>query len=268
LGFDSLYLIEVLENRTNFAPTYQVRRYDLAAGRLDDQPVVDKSEPGPMNGNRMTAAPSADGVWLYSLYTRDTEGPFVHVLNLKDRYAVCVDLPFAAGAGGAFESGMLWSLALSPDGRTLYAVNGLLGQVAAIDTQSFEMRSATLPKPAAQAPGLLARIGRRLFPSAEAKRLIHGGAALSPDGQTLFAVEEQGLAAIATGDLTLQSQYMARWPLSSLAVSPDGAALYAVSAESRTLLRLALPLAKDAAEPERIATKIRPAAIMRVAQDR
>jgi hypothetical protein len=263
----SLYLIEVLDNSAGHAPRYQVRRYDLAAGRLDEQPVIDKREPGPMNGNRLTSLPSTDGVWLYSLYGRDTEGPFVHVLNLDDRYAVCVDLPLPA-AGGDFESALMWSLALSPDGSTLYAVNGALGQVAAINTETFEVRAARLPRPAAQAPGLAARIGRRLMPAAEAKRLIVGGAAVSPDGQTLYAVENEGLASIVTGDLTLQGRYMAGWPLTGLALTPNGAALYAVSAEKSALLRLGLPLTQNGPAPEQIPTAIRPATIVRVISDR
>jgi len=262
-----LYLIEVLDNTAGHAPRYQVRRYDLTAGRLDEQPVADKREPGPVNGNRRVSTPSADGAWLYSLYTRDTEGPFVHVLNLKDNYAVCVDLPLPVG-GGEFESELMWSLVLSPDQRTLYAVNGALGQVAAINTETFEVRSATLPRPAAQAPELTARIGRWLLPVAEAKRLVAGGAAVSPDGQTLYAVENEGLVSIATGNLTVQGRYMAGWPLSSLAVSANGDALYAVSDEKSAVLRLALPLAQDGTAPEQIPTSIRPATVMRVISGR
>ncbi len=53
----SLYLAEVLDNATGHAPRYQVRRYDLPAGQLDDQTVADKREPGPMNGNRVVSLP-------------------------------------------------------------------------------------------------------------------------------------------------------------------------------------------------------------------
>jgi len=267
----SLYLIQVLdpgwppEYSPGQSPHYQVRRYDMATARLDEQPVVDKSEVDPMIGNRYVSVATRGGAWLYSLYTRLDEGPFVHALNLNDRYAVCVDLPFPVG-GGDFESDLMWSLALAPDESTLYAVNVALGQVAAINTQTFAVRSATLPRPNAQVPDLLARISRWLMPAAEAKRLVVGGAAVSPDGQMLYALDSSGLVAIATSDLSLRGRFLADWTLNSLALGSRGDALYAVSDEKGAILRLALPAAGSSAV--QVDSPARPVAVLRVSSER
>ena len=136
--------------------------------------------------------------------------------------------------------------------------------MAAINTQTFETRSATLPRPKAQAPDLLARIGRWLMPVAEAKRLVVGGADVSPDGQTLYAVDSSGLVAIATSDLSLRGRYMDGWTLSSLTLGAEGNTLYAVSDEKAAIVRLRLPNAVTM----QIHTPVLPMAVLRVGSER
>jgi hypothetical protein len=234
----SLYLVEILDAGYphNYsparAPHYQVRLYDLANGELAPQPVVDKSDVEAMNGFRRTGVFSPHGAWLYSLYTRPDKGPFIHALNLTDKYAVCIDLPFPAD--GNFEKEMLWSLTLNAIGSRLYAVNGASGEVAEVDTSNgFQVtQSRTLPAPAAAVPNrasaLLAQLGRWLLPAAEAKRAISSGAALSPDGSVLYILGDTGLLALNTAGLSLRGRYLAGLALNGLALSPDGARLYAV----------------------------------------
>ena len=120
-----------------------------------------------MNGYRRAAVYSLDGDWLYSVYTRPHEGPFVHALNLEGQFALCIDLPFPTAPD--FEADLLWSMALSGDGKMLYAINGMTGQVAQIDASNgYTVRqSATLTwQPAATGQGpisnALAGIGRWL----------------------------------------------------------------------------------------------------------
>ena len=68
----SLYLIQVLdagwlpEYSPNQSPHYQVRRYDMVTARLDEQPVVDKTDVGPMTGDRCVSLAAPGGTWLYS----------------------------------------------------------------------------------------------------------------------------------------------------------------------------------------------------------
>ena len=263
IGDKALYLLEILDKgwppvySPTQTPRYQVRRYDLAAGKLDPQPVVDKSDPEIMTGNRNASVGMSGGTWLFSLYTRVSEGPFVHVLNMNDAFAVCLDLPFPASD---YETSMMWALALSPDERTLYAVNVALGQMAAIDTQSYEMRTATLPQPKAEVPGLLARLAQWLMPTVQAKRPFPAGAAVSPDGKTLYAMGPSDVVAISTGDLSLQGRFMDGLLLTSLAVAPGGDALYAVTMETGKLIRLGLP---TGGEPAQVDTPVRAAAVLR-----
>src|SRR5438876_4853364 len=120
----SLYLIQKMTDPNH----YQVRLYDVAAGALMPQPVVDKREPNePMNGIRGDSAADSTGNYVYTVYIRDG-GPFIHALPLDEPIAWCVDLP--STASNDIERQFHWALALSHDGRTLYAANEALGKVA------------------------------------------------------------------------------------------------------------------------------------------
>ncbi len=231
----ALYLIERLS--TGFPANYQVRLYDVAQGELTPVAIVDKTDTEAMSGSRQSSIASPDGKWLYSLYLRGSHGPFIHALNLADRYAVCIDLPSEWGNSG--EQQLLWSLAMTPDGKTLYAVNAALGFVAQVDTAQLTVQhTATWPIPSAMAPHWLTRLAQWLVPTAEAKRILIGGAALSLDGRTLFALGEKGLLAINTSDLSLRGRYLLDRTLDSLALSPSGAWLYVVSAEQGQVLQV------------------------------
>ena len=232
---NALYLIERLS--TGFPANYQVRLYDLAQGKLAPGPIADKTDTEVMNGYRQSSVASPDGKWLYSLYLRGSQGPFIHALNLADRFAVCIDLPSEWGTMG--EQELLWSLAMTPDGKTLYAVNAALGFVAQVDTAQLAVqRTATWHVPSATAPQGLARLAQWLVPTAEAKRILIGGAALSPDGRTLFALGDKGLFAINTDDLSLAGRYLLDWTFDSLALDPSGARLYVVSVGQGKVLQL------------------------------
>lgn len=238
----SLYLIETLpRDSTNTSTSglgYKVRLYDLTTGILQPGVVVDKTAIAQtMSGTRQSSVVSADGQWVYSLYLNQAKGPFIHMLNLDGRYAVCVFLPTTGKED--FEKQLLWSLTQTKDGRSLYAVNGALGIVAEVDPAQLSVRrSVTIPTTTASRPALVARVGAWLLPHANAKRILSGGATLTPDGRTLFIIAEQGLLAVNTADLTLRGRSLADWPLDSITSSPDGARLYAVSAEKGKLLLL------------------------------
>jgi hypothetical protein len=251
---DALFLTEF--PLPNAEDRYQVRRYNLATGALEPLPVAIKGEGVEMSGVRRMALASGDGAWLYSLYINDGHS-FIHALNLAGGFAFCLDLT----GEGSFDQQMLWSLAMGGDG-TLYAANGALGQVAEVQTRQDVpqiTRSASLT-PAPQA-GLLERIGGWLAPVAEAKRIVIGGAALSPDGGTLFALAERGLVAIDTRDLTLRARLGGEAPLDSLALSADGERLYAVSAERGAILLLD---PASGAELGEVAGASRPWGVLRV----
>jgi len=238
----SLYLLETVPRDSTSTPTpglgYKVRLYDLTTGVLQPGVVVDKTAIAEtMSGTRQSSVVSADGQWVYSLYLNQAKGPFIHMLNLDGRFAICVFLPTTGKED--FEKLLLWSLAQTKDGRSLYAVNGALGIVAEVDPAQLSVRrSVTIPTTSARQPALIARVGAWLLPHTSAKRILSGGATLTPDGRTLFIIADRGLLAVNTADLTLRGRSLADWPLDSIAASPDGVRLYAVSAEKGKLLLL------------------------------
>lgn len=124
----TLYLIEHLPDR------YQVRSYDINSGQLDPGRLVDKRETDEiMVGYPWDAVAEPQGDWLLTLYINTDKGAaFIHALNLRDKYAFCIDLP-----PGKAEQALLkhYGLALSPDQRTLFAIDPALGVVSLVDFQ-------------------------------------------------------------------------------------------------------------------------------------
>ena len=151
---------------------YQVRLYDVAAGALLPQPVVDKREPNePMNGIRGDSAADSNGNYVYTVYIRDG-GPFIHALPLDEPIAWCVDLP--STASNDMERQFHWALALSHDGRTLYAANEAVGTVAVMTSGE----PPTIVRTAPVAMNLPPRQSGGLVTDADAKGPRIGGAAL------------------------------------------------------------------------------------------
>ncbi len=234
----SLYLIEYGDD-WSAADTYRVRRYDLETGALDPAVVADKRNgETEMAGQRQAAVVSPDGQWLYSLYLhRPSELAFIHALNLDQGYAVCIDLPVEA-VGDALDLGR-WGLVRSPDGGTLYAANGGLGVVVEVNAVDLVVRrTAKLDMPEAARGSPFSHLARWLAPSAQAKIWVIHPAALSPGGQTLYLLAQEGVLAVDTVTLAVRNHYLAGRMLSSLALSPDGERLYALEPVPNQVLRL------------------------------
>lgn len=129
----------VIQYTPALAPeSYQVRRLDLASGKVGDVFTPDEELQQEMGGTARTQVASTDGRRLYTLYTL-TSGDgshsqaFIHVLDLDEQWAHCIDLP--AAFSGAGES---TALALSADGSRLYVADRSGGVVSAVDTESLE----------------------------------------------------------------------------------------------------------------------------------
>ena len=127
-----LYLIRYLSPRD---PTrYEVRVYDVNAGRLLRDPVVDPNESADeMRGYPLTRVASSDGHWAYTLYDGNGEHPFVHALDTTSRKAHCIDLDSLAGRD-LTNAG----LNLGVRGKTLTVRLGP-EPVAVVDTRTFEV---------------------------------------------------------------------------------------------------------------------------------
>jgi hypothetical protein len=213
-----LYLIEYTNVTQGY---YRVRVYEVAAGQLGPYTVIDKGgngTPEPMTGVRLSGVFSPDGQWLYSVYARQNSGAFVHALNLTQPFAFCLDLPASGSPTDAFH----WSLALTADGKHLYAANGAMGTVTQIDNLDGYNPSIVRTKKVGSA-GATA-----LFQNVEAKELGANGAVLSSDGATLVTTGATGLIWIDTATLRVRSQELKTWTVWSLVGSPDGSRVYAL----------------------------------------
>ena len=221
-GGTVLYLIE--HHVPGNIAQYRVRAFDLASFKLREGIIAEKgTNQTTMEGYQGQQVAGSGGLWVYTLYRNDHHGPFVHALETTNGVAVCIDLP---QEGKEYDGpGRLWALVLSPDGRTLYAVNAALGHIAEIDTQGQKVRRAvTLPAVGAQ--------------PAASWRTPLGGAALSPDGAILFALGETGVLAIDRRTFKLRGHLASDWIFAGIAPSADGARLYAVSAERGRIVAL------------------------------
>lgn len=140
---------------------------------------------------------------------------------MSGRYATCIlDLPVGAGpAAPGF-----WTVALAPSGRHLYAANAVEGIVTKYDADTLQSvqwkslsRSAKAPR-ASIDPGT--------------------AAAISPEGYRLYVVAEAGVVVVDTASLGLKGHLVPDRAVRSIALSPDGRRLYALSLDGTTLWAL------------------------------
>ena len=139
-GFDALSpdgrTLFLIQRRSSVDARYSVRAFDLRTLRLLPDTIVDKTEPdGTMRGFPVARAQSAGGTWVYTLYRRVGAEPFVHALNTRGRYAVCVDLVWRGKADDLWAT----SLELTSDGRQVLVRSPRGETVARIDTRTLQL---------------------------------------------------------------------------------------------------------------------------------
>jgi hypothetical protein len=117
---------------------YQVRYLDLRTGKLAPNPLKDPHESGTIWGIPFARLASADGNVLFTLYVASNGAAMVHQLDLVKATARCIDLP----GTGDFLSGSTWALALSRDGKTLWAVSPGYGRAVSLDVATRRVDSA------------------------------------------------------------------------------------------------------------------------------
>jgi len=194
-------------------------------------------------GFRSAGVLSPDGRWMYRLDAgsqatncTSTDGPscipngsppYVVALDLATRHAVQVMLPNTQRSSD-FEKYLLWSLALTLDGATLYAVNPALGVIDEVDARQMSLRRTGAITVARTGGDALTAVARFFLPVADAKRYLIGGALLSPDGRTLYAAAHDGLAVIDTGSLASRAVWQKTHQFDTLRLSSDGRRLYAM----------------------------------------
>lgn len=202
LAGSKLYLLKYVNNG------YEIRVYDLAAGQLADKPLKDPKASSTIWGLAWERVASPDGRYLFTLYVGGNGGAMVHQLDLKTSAARCIDLP----GTGDFNSTTTWAMELSPNGKTLWAVNPGYGRVVGIDVDTRKVRLAFRFKrtsvydngPAASTSAMspdgsriALGVAGKIFYVSMAKRVVVRGVPRSvvalgyaPDGSRLWAVDK------------------------------------------------------------------------------
>jgi hypothetical protein len=237
VNFDGWYEYDAIDNSGHrlylihhFADQpakYEVAKYDFTSGEMQS-PIVEKTgKLRVMQGNRVSTLPDPNGHWQYSLYRGGLEGAFIHTLSLDSDFgtAWCVDLP----GGGTPDQQLAWSIALSPDGKRLYAVNPVLSRAIWYNVAGV---SPGQPPVLFRQATISSASGFHLpfVTGAEAKEVYGMGAsALSPDLKRL-------VVAMTTGALVLDADRLSSvesWPdthrFQSLAFSGDGTSVYGLN---------------------------------------
>ena len=217
-------------------------------GKLFDQIIVDKSEINnpKMQGAAVARRLSSSGGEAFTLYVdplRNTA--FVHILSLDTTghitpFARCVDdLP----ASQSLDLLRAYTLVLSPDGSTLYAVNAAIGVASKITMSngplSAEVVAGSHFAPMGSASGDYGYGG-----------ILSNGAALSTDRTKLYVAGAQGLQVIRTSDMEPLGVYLAGHALTSVALSANGKLLYVTDARQGVIL-----VSADGTQSERLEVK-------------
>ncbi len=237
-----IYLLQYLNDGSNH---YYVKAYDTRANQLLPTIIADKGELNDprMVGTALTRKVSADGEFAYTLYIDATRNiAFVHILPLADKpepggsnelpvpqFARCIDLP----TGKSADLLRYYTLALSPDGSTLYAANGALGTITAIGLNNDEYNVITINISGQNTfnPGHVS------MTISDTTRMLYNGAVVSHDGSTIYFTGVRGIWAIDTNNLGVKGHYLTQDALTGVGFSVDGRTLYAVDpAHGITLL--------------------------------
>ncbi len=149
----SLFLIQYLPAA---APDhYRVMELDLAGEKIFRVASPDKVPPSSMQGTRLQQVWAPDRSVLYTLYTNQVSSgaplTFVHVLNLDEKWAHCIDLPAAFGSSRPNAKAMVGSA----DGKRLYVTDADAHLIATINTSRFAVQTtdlADVPSPQGQEP--------------------------------------------------------------------------------------------------------------------
>jgi hypothetical protein len=214
-----LYVVQHLDESAG--GHYQVRAVDLPSGRLRPDVIVDKANPDEwMAGYPIEQIRRTDG-FVMTLYD-GPEHPFVHALQSSEAWALCIDLPVAAGAERAG-----WGLTAGADGRTVYAANGDAGIVLELDPSEFAIRRVVRLPPAASAP-----ITRAKFGHSEVGPIGQRVLAL-PDGLGLLVGRRDGVTVLNGKDLEELWTVPTGGPVESLGVTPDESLAFALTRDGR-----------------------------------
>lgn len=199
--------------------SYRVRRLDLATEKVTGVYSVDAELQEAMRGTARIQTMSPDGKFLYTLYTTGGGklGPrraFVHVLNLDELWAHCIDLP--AEFGQAREPQI--SISVTPDSKRMYVLDAASAAIAEVDTQSLEVLQAKTSG---------------LAPSRYSPIAAHDGR------HTLYVAKGPFVYEVDTRDMSVGVPWTLDAAVSGLQISADATKVYASVAGKLVTIDLA-----------------------------
>ncbi len=137
----------VIDHQPPLDPTtYRVQLLDLATGERFAVPgPVKQPAPEDMAGTGRRHVGTADGTFLFTLYTRqpahhdgsthvDHVHGFVHALALDESWALCIDLPSDFGRGAPETA----AIAVSTDDERMFVVDGEAAAIAIFDVDDIK----------------------------------------------------------------------------------------------------------------------------------
>ncbi|MDQ3953612.1 MAG: hypothetical protein M3279_11730 [Actinomycetota bacterium] len=201
---ESVFLLEYLPpQRPN---SYRVRRLDLSTKEVLGVYSVDAELQERMRGTARIQSMSPDGKYLYTLYTTGGGrlGPrraFIHVLNLDELWAHCIDLPPEFGQVREPQI----AITVTPDSKRLYINDVGAGTMAEVDTQSLDV---------------LRTGSQEVATSAYKPRGIHDG------DHTLYLARGPFLSAIDTNTLSETETWTMPATIRGVQVAADASKVY------------------------------------------
>nr|MDJ0757387.1 hypothetical protein [Ardenticatenaceae bacterium] len=207
----SVYLIEHLPEMGN-GNHYRVRLFDARDYLLDPNPIRDKRFLDEvMAGYAWGTATDPQGRWLTTLYVNTlSDQAFIHALNLKDGWALCLALPSDVEH---LDHLRYYALTLSPDGNVVLAVNPLLGTVTEINLDDPSQQKTTSFDP------VITPLTDTFQENMPPEWLL--STAISPDSQTLFFAFDQQVWRYERQTKQVSGPFAADKSIAALAVSPS-----------------------------------------------
>jgi outer membrane protein assembly factor BamB len=138
---ESLFVIKYMPARN---PTrYQVRRLDVSTGTVHGVYTPHAELQRSMGGTARIQSASPDGKRLYTLYTvgaNEEAHAFIHVLDLEEKWAHCIDLP----DGFARANRRSTAIGVSSDGKSVYVADRSTGTLAEVNTVTLQVERSTV----------------------------------------------------------------------------------------------------------------------------
>jgi hypothetical protein len=217
----SLFLNEQGDSAT------RLRVWDFASSAFLADSVIGTWD-GRQAGFATAPVATRDGTTVAWLETGTSSAPAARVLDLASKRVSTIALP-QDQRSDEIEKELLWSLVASRDGGTLYAVDPALGAIDELDLHGGRLIRANRVNVTRTPDDAVTSLLRSLFPIADAKRYLRGGAVLAPDGRTLYAAGTKGIAVIDVPTLGSRTTWATDTSFDSFLLSPDGARLYGIS---------------------------------------